>query len=138
MPVLRQITLTFGETLDTAIYEWDADNWAGRAKLRSFLGFGVHSCYALLMNPAAQSWLQVAVLLVGIGASIVGAVVYQTHYIDKRIEALDKRIEGLDKRIDDLRSEMGRRFDELIRYVEARFKAIEDRLERLEHPVTRP
>jgi hypothetical protein len=64
------------------------------------------------MSPATQSWLQVAVLLIGIGATLVAAIVYQTHYIDKRL--------------DDLRA-----------YMDARFKALEDRLERLEHPVSR-
>ncbi|MGH9445554.1 MAG: hypothetical protein ACRD3O_07505 [Terriglobia bacterium] len=65
------------------------------------------------MNPAAQSWLQVVVIIVGIAASLVGAIVYQTHYIDKRL-------------------------DDLIHYLDARFKALEDWMERLEHPVSRP
>jgi hypothetical protein len=69
------------------------------------------------MSPATQSWLQVIVIVVGIAASLVGAIFYQTHYIDKRI--------------DDLRSE-------LFRYLDAKFEAIQGRLERLEHPVSRP
>ena len=59
------------------------------------------------MNPAAQNWLQVAALFIGIAAALVGTLVYQTHYIDKRLE--------------DLRSD-------LFHYLDARFKAIEDRL----------
>ncbi|HTV56453.1 MAG TPA: hypothetical protein VMI06_16230 [Terriglobia bacterium] len=69
------------------------------------------------MSPAAQSWLQVIVIVVGIAASLVGAIFHQSHYIDKRI--------------DDLRSE-------LFRYLDAKFEAIEARLRRLEHPVSRP
>ena len=83
------------------------------------------------MNPAAQSWLQVAVLLVGIGATLVAAIAYQTHYIDKRIDDLRAYVDGRFQAVDE-------RFDGLLRYLEARFKALEDRLERLEHPVTRP
>jgi hypothetical protein len=72
------------------------------------------------MNPAAQNWLQVAALFIGIAAALVGTLVYQTHYIDKRLE--------------DLRLYLDAKFEAM----DARFKAIDDRLERLEHPVTRP
>ena len=72
------------------------------------------------MNPVAQNWLQVAALFIGIAAALVGTLVYQTHYIDKRLE--------------DLRLYLDAKFEAM----DARFEAIQDRLERLEHPVTRP
>ena len=94
------------------------------------------------MSPMTQSWLQVAVLLLGIGATMAGAIVYQTHYIDKRIEGLDKRIEGLDKRIDDVKDDVVARIEalekRLVEKIEALGKRLEDRIERLEHPVARP
>ena len=46
----------------------------------------VHPCYALAMSPITQSWVQLAVIVFGIGAALVGPVAYQTHYIDERSE----------------------------------------------------
>lgn len=89
------------------------------------------------MSVGLQSWLQLAVLVVVILATML--------HIDKRFDGLEsslnKRIDGqessLNKRIDDLRSEMNHRFDDLVRYLDARFSALHERIERLEHPVER-
>ena len=77
------------------------------------LTLGVHMRYGFHMGPGTQSWLQLAVLLVGLGATLLAAISHHTHYIDKRIE--------------DLRL-----------YLDAKFEAIDARLERLEHPVSCP
>jgi hypothetical protein len=63
------------------------------------------------MNPVAQNWLQVAAVFIGIAAALVGALVCQTHYLDKRLE--------------DLRLYLDAKFEAM----DARFKAIEDRLD---------
>lgn len=106
MGTLRQLKVCRDQELRTA-----------RAKflcsLRVPLRLAFIDAKLLGMTSAAQSWLQVVLIIVGIGASLVGAIVYQTHYIDKRL-------------------------DDLIRYLDVRFKALEDRLENLEHPVSRP
>ena len=79
------------------------------------------------MNPVFQSWAQVLTIAI----VLVGALMYQAHYIDRRF--------------DDFRLWAEARFREM----DARFRALEDRLarvesrldrieERLEHPVLRP
>jgi hypothetical protein len=68
---------------------------------------------------ALQSWAQVLVL----GVMIVGALVYQTHYIDKVIEGLRNELKA---EIAGLRAEMNQRFNN-----------VDTRLDRLEHPVIR-
>jgi hypothetical protein len=51
---------------------------------------------------------------------LVSALVYQTHYIDKRFEDLNHR------------------FDDLKDWIRSEIKRLEHRLDRLEHPVAKP
>jgi hypothetical protein len=60
------------------------------------------------MNSLVQSWAQVLT----IAAAIVGALIYQTHYIDKR-------------------------FDDLKDWIRAELRRIDERLDRIEHPLIR-
>jgi len=77
------------------------------------------------MNPQ-QLWGAVATVVV----TVMGTVLYQTHHIDKRFEAIEKRFEdrfaALDKRFDDLKD-----------WIRAELRRIDDRLDRLEHPVVK-
>jgi lipid II:glycine glycyltransferase (peptidoglycan interpeptide bridge formation enzyme) len=104
------------------------------------------------MSPGAQGWIQLAVLLIGLGATLLAAISHQTHYIDKRIddlksdlvarieamkidfiarfEALDKRLNLMDKRMDEMRADLVARNESLE-------KRLIERIEHLEHPVTR-
>jgi hypothetical protein len=75
------------------------------------------------MNPQ-QLWSAVLTVVI----TVVGAILYQTHHIDERIDHIDKRIDDLK---DLLRSEV-RRLEDLIK---SEVKRLEDRLERLEHPI---
>jgi len=81
------------------------------------------------MSPAIQSWLQVLMFAVVIAGAVVGALVYQTHYIDKRIEGLqlyiDAKIQGLEDKLEG-------QINGLRATLEVRLKAIEDRLDRIE------
>jgi hypothetical protein len=79
--------------------------------------------YAQGMAPNLQGWAQVLTL----GGMIVGALIYQTHYIDKRIDDLRTNLTGL------IRSEVGG----LREFVRSEIKRVEERIERLEHPVSR-
>jgi|SRR6516225_4171435 chaperonin cofactor prefoldin len=65
------------------------------------------------MSPTLQSWAQV----LSLGAIIVGALLYQTHYIDKVIEGLrneinarfstvDERFKSMEERFAGLRAEL--------------------------------
>jgi hypothetical protein len=63
------------------------------------------------MSPLLQGWIQVGTICI----ALVGALVYQIHYFDRRL--------------DDLRSEINHRFEDLIRYIDARFGRIEGRLD---------
>jgi hypothetical protein len=90
------------------------------------------------MNPTLQSWAQVLTL----GVMIVGALLYQTHYIDKLIEGLRNELKA---EIAGLRGETARRFNNveersagLRAEINQRFNNVDARLDRIEHPVVRP
>jgi ABC-type phosphate transport system auxiliary subunit len=107
------------------------------------------------MSPSLQSWAQV----LSLGAIIVGALLYQTHYIDKVIEGLRNEINERFKTVDQQFKTMEERFNGLRIEVKAeiaglrtemkaeiaglrsdmnqRFDNVEGRLDRLEHPVLR-
>jgi len=110
------------------------------------------------MSPTLQSWAQIVTL----SAIIVGALVYQTHYIDKVIDGLrreiserfntigerfntvDERFNRIEERFASLRGEMNQRFNNveerfagLRAEMNQRFNNVETRLDRIEHPVLR-
>jgi uncharacterized protein YPO0396 len=107
------------------------------------------------MIPTLQSWAEVLTL----GAIMVGALVYQTHYIDKVIEGLrneiNERFKTVDEKFAGLRAEINGRFktiDEQFAGLRAELKAeltglraemnqrfnnVETRLDRIEHPLVR-
>jgi hypothetical protein len=82
------------------------------------------------MNPL-QIWGSLVVAWLTIIGSIVGAIVYQTHYIDKRIEdfkaSIDKQFAAIDKRLDDLKD-----------FIRSEVRRLEDKIEHIEHPVVKP
>jgi hypothetical protein len=88
-----------------------------------------------LMTPATQGWLQVAVLLAGIAGTLVAAIVYQTHYIDKRIEDLRTYVDGRFQAADERLVALEKR---LIEKIDGLEKRVIERLDHLEHPVSRP
>jgi hypothetical protein len=73
------------------------------------------------MGLIAQSWVQVGTIC----AVLVAALIYQTHYIDKRFEAVDKRFDDLK---DWIRAEL-RRIDERLDSLTERVAKIEEKLE---------
>ncbi len=88
-----------------------------------------------------QSWAQTITLLVGIGATLVAAIVYQTHYVDKAIEGLRNKLKA---DLGALRTEfkaeikaLRELMDERFKRVDEQFKYVNERLERLEHPIVR-
>jgi|SRR6516162_7240219 len=107
------------------------------------------------MSPTLQSWAQV----LSLGAIIVGALLYQTHYIDKVIEGLrneinarfstvDERFKSMEERfaglraelkaeIAGLRAELKAEIAGLRAEMEQRFDNLDTRLDRIEHPVVR-
>ena len=107
------------------------------------------------MSPTLQSWAQV----LSLGAIIVGALLYQTHYIDKVIEGLrneinarfntvDERFKSIEERFAGLRAELKAEIAGLRAELKAeiaglraemhqRFNNLETRLDRIEHPVVR-
>jgi hypothetical protein len=74
------------------------------------------------MTQVTLSWVQLAIAVaagvVGIGGTLVGAVIYQTHYIDKRI--------------DDMRELMAQQFRRAEEMTAQRFKEVIDHLGRNE------
>ena|SRR6516225_4089877 len=96
------------------------------------------------MSPTLQSWAQV----LSLGAIIVGALLYQTHYIDKVIEGLrneinarfstvDERFKSMEERFAGLRAELKAEIAGLRAEMEQRFDNLDTRLDRIEHPVVR-
>jgi tetrahydromethanopterin S-methyltransferase subunit G len=96
------------------------------------------------MSGTLQGWAQVLTL----GAIMVGALVYQTHYIDKVIEGLrneiNERFKTVDEKFAGLRAEIIGRFETIEERViglraemNQRFNNVETRLDRIEHPVVR-
>ena len=96
------------------------------------------------MSPTLQSWAQV----LSLGAIIVGALLYQTHYIDKVIEGLrneinarfntvDERFKSIEERFAGLRAELKAEIAGLRGEMNQRFNNVETRLDRIEHPVLR-
>jgi hypothetical protein len=82
------------------------------------------------MIPTLQNWAQVLTL----GAIMVGALVYQTHYIDKVIEGLRAELKA---EIAGLRAELKAEIAGLRAEMNQRFNNLETRLERIEHPLVR-
>ena len=85
------------------------------------------------MSPTLQSWAQV----LSLGAIIVGALLYQTHYIDKVIEGLRNEINARFSTVDERFKSMEERFAGLRAEMEQRFDNLDTRLDRIEHPVVR-
>jgi flagellar capping protein FliD len=76
------------------------------------------------------SWIQLLTAIAAFG----GFFTLQTHYIDKRLEALEKR---MDERFRLLEQNLEVRFKALDDRINALEKRLLDRIERLEHPVSR-
>jgi fumarate hydratase class II len=89
------------------------------------------------MSGTLQGWAQVLAL----GAIMVGALVYQTHYIDKVIEGLrneiNERFKTMEERFAGLRAELKAEIAGLRAEINQRFNNVETRLDRIEHPVVR-
>jgi hypothetical protein len=75
---------------------------------------------------ARQSIWQMIAMIVTLSGSVIGALAYQTHMIDKRFEQMDKRIDSVEKnlanRIDFLEKNLNGRFEDFKQEIRAQHK----------------
>jgi hypothetical protein len=91
--------------------------------------------------------------VVTLGIMLVGALLYQTHYIDKVIEGLRNELKAeitglrgeiaqrfniVEERFAGLRAEIKAEIGGLRGEITQRFNNVDARLDRIEHPVVRP